>query len=238
MYVFVFLQVWARWCSTTTAQGELEVLPGVWVLPYKVRWCWFPQQRTGVSGCCVFLESSKHWHSDMLKGIDTLPIIRDLLQLKTMQSGWPEIRIAFLAPKHTLFIVSSFFSEFTKISLSTEIALTFLSLIFQMASKVDQTGPSTPGQWTVVAVLRLAKRKIVWVKRSTCVFRGLTAVQQPESTEAKLSRVPHLCWATGSLLKSCPEGCMGCKWCKYILLQDKNKEKRDATQWFHRAVST
>lgn len=174
----------------------------------------------------------------MLQGIDTLPVIRVFLQLKTVQSGRSEIRIPCLAAKHTIFNVSSIFSELTKISSRTEIALTFLSLIFQMATKVDETGASTPGQWTIVATLCLAKRKIIQVKRSICVFRDLTGVQQPESTGAKLSHVPHLSWATCLLLKSCPEGYMGCEWCKHILLQDKDKGKRDAMQCFYRAVST
>lgn len=73
--------------------------PGVQVLFSKVRWFWLPQQRTGVSRCLVFSESSKHWHC--AEGINTLPITLDLLQLETIQSGWSRVRIPFLAAKPT-----------------------------------------------------------------------------------------------------------------------------------------
>lgn len=62
---------------------------------------------------------------------------------------------------HTFQWVFSFFGEFTEISLRIEIALTSQSLIFQKASEADQMGTSTPGEWTIVAILCLAKRKII-----------------------------------------------------------------------------
>lgn len=173
-----------------------------------------------------------------MKGVDTLPVIRDLLHLKAMQPDWSEIRIPFLAAKHTFFNVSSIFSEFTKVPLRTEIALTFLSLIFQMAYKVDQTGPLLQGNELELPHYVLQKERS-FRSRGAFVSSGIELqCSNQESTGAKLSHVPHLGWATGLLLKSCPEGCTGCEWCKYILLQDKDKEKRDATQCFHRAFST
>jgi len=67
-----------------------------------------------------------------------------------------------LAAKPTFFNeFPHFFSDFTEISLRIEIALTFQSVIFQKASEVDQTGTSTPGESTIVAILCLAKRKII-----------------------------------------------------------------------------